>query len=357
MSVVTLHPKRLGGFLAIVGAAVLLASGCSDSAAEDNASTIVRSTTNIAGAGVVGNNRDTTGLCPSPAPVDPQGIVGRERAVGSAEGIVDVPADPQRVVVLDAAALDASCAVGIWERVVGAATLDPDFRGDGDQELYLGTGLARVPGVGPVGSPDIDAIAALNPDLIIGADTVGDSSSYAALSALAPTVLTSSDGNWKNTFLQSAAALGRGQSAFDALAAFSADAEQTGRDVDASQTQASVIRFLPDTIRADGTDSFAGEVLDEVGVRRPPNQRGGAVDISPDDLTAAEGDIVYVRFDGSAGEEHGTSIMKSGGWEDLGSSIDGRIFVVNDTVWSGSGVIAARAILADIRNSLNAYVS
>lgn len=343
--------------LALAVGALVLVSGCSDaSPASDNASTIVRSTTNIAGAGVVGNDRETAGLCPALAPLDSTGVDGDTRAVGSSEGITDVPADPLRIVVLGPEALDAACAVGIWERVVGASTLDPSFRGDGDQELYLGTGISQIPTVGTVGSPDIDAIASLKPDLILGADSLG-ADRFDALSDIAPTVFTSSDNGWKGSFLQSAAALGRGGTAFDDLARFSADAEQVGRDVNATQTQASVVRFLPDSIVTDGSSSFASDVLDEVGVARPPAQRDAPVTVSGDDPSAAEGDIVYVRFDGDDGEKYGKSVMTSDAWEDLGSAKDGRIFVVNDTVWSGSGIVAARAILADVTNSLNAYVS
>jgi iron complex transport system substrate-binding protein len=343
--------------IALAAGAALALAGCSSAAeSSDNASDIVRSTTNVAGAGVVGNDRDTVGLCPTPAPVDPVGIEGAVRPVGHSEGISEVPADPVRIVSLDPASLDATCAVGVWERVVGASTLDPEFRGDGDQELYLGPGIAAIPSVGPVGAPDIDAIAGLTPDLIIGSDALG-TEAYDALSAIAPTVFTSSEGGWKDTFLQSAAALGRGQTAFDELARFSADAREVGVELNASQTQASVVRFLADSAVTDGADSFASQVLDEVGVRRPPAQREESVTVTPEDLSVAEGDIVYVRFAGDDGESFGTSIMESDAWADLGSAEDGRIFAVNDTVWSGSGVIAARTILTDVTDSLNAYVS
>lgn len=343
--------------VALAVGALALVAGCSGgSSSTDNASTIVRSTTNIAGAGVVGNDRETVGLCPDMAPVDPTGVEGSIRPVGHSEGITEVPADPMRVVVLDPSALDATCALGVWERVVGASTLNPSFRGDGDQELYLGTGIAEIPTVGTVGAPDIDAIVGLEPDLIIGSDSLGPEL-YGSLTDIAPTVFTSTEEGWKGAFLQSAAALGRGGTAFDELARFSADAEQVGRDVNANQTQASVVRFLPDSIVTDGRSSFAGEVLDEIGVQRPPSQRDAATTVPADDVAGAEGDIVYVRFDGDDGESFGKSVMTSDAWEGLGAAKDGRIFVVNDTVWSGSGVIAARAILADVTNSLNAYVS
>ncbi|WP_245865994.1 ABC transporter substrate-binding protein [Rhodococcoides kyotonense] len=346
----------ISGLVLAVGVS-LTASACTDTpAAEDNASTIVRSTTNVAGAGVVGNNRPTVGLCPAAAPLDPTGIEGSVRPVGHSEGISEIPADPTRIVVLDAAALDASCALGLWERVVGASTLDPDFRGDGDQELYLGTGIAEIPSVGTVGSPDLNAIAGLDPDLIIGADSLG-TETYDALSGIAPTVFTSSDAGWKGTFLQSAAALGRGQTGFDELARFSADAEQVGRDVNATQTQASIVRFLPDEIVTDGPSSFAGEVLGEIGVARPPSQQETSNTVPADDLSGVEGDIVYVRFDGEDGETFGTDVMNGDAWKDLSSAKDGRVFAVDDTIWSGSGIVAARALLADVTNSLNAYVS
>ncbi len=341
----------------VVAGAVLALAGCStDAQSDDDASTIVRSTTQVAGAAVVGNDRDFTDLCATPAPVDPTGIEGSVRPVGHAEGISDVPADPMRIVTLDAASLDASCAVGVWERVVGASTLDADFRGDGDQELYLGTGIAEIPSAGTVGMPDIEAIAGMSPDLIIGGDSLG-AETYDELSAIAPTVFTSSGNGWKDTFLQSAAALGRGQSAFDELARFSADAQQVGAQINARQTQASVVRFLTDSIVTDGPDAFASQVLDEIGVQRPPTQRETSVTVPTDDLSAAEGDIVYVRFDADAGEEFGTDVMESDEWSELRSAKDGRVFVVNDTVWSGNGVVAARTMLTDVANSLNAYAS
>lgn len=350
-------PRRAGATAALCFAVAVTLAGCGDSdPSQDDASTIVRSTTNIAGAGVVGNNRDTVGLCPELGPLDPTGVEGDRRPVGHAEGISAIPADPQRIVVLDDAGLDASCAVGIWERVVGASTIDPDFRGDGDQPLYLGTGLAAVPSVGPVGAPDIDAIAALEPDLILGSDALG-SDTYNSLTAIAPTVFTDTGRGWKDAFIQSASALGRGQSGLDALAAFAVEAERVGREVDATQTQASIVRFDAESAEVDALDSFAGQVLNEIGVARPQSQRGEGFSVSTDDLAPIDADIVYVRFAGPDGETFGREVMDSDAWHELGSVTDGRVFAVNDTVWSGSGVIAARAVLADVSASLNAYVS
>ena len=85
--------------IALAAGAALALAGCSSAAeSSDNGSDIVRSTTNVAGAGVVGNDRDTVGLCPTPAPVDPVGIEGAVRPVGHSEGISEVPADPVRIV-------------------------------------------------------------------------------------------------------------------------------------------------------------------------------------------------------------------------------------------------------------------
>jgi iron complex transport system substrate-binding protein len=71
---------------------------------------------------------------------------------------------------------------------------------------------------------------------------------------------------------------------------------------------------------------------------------------------AAEGDLIYVLFAGADGQEHGESVMRSQQWEELGAVADNRTFVVDDTLWHTTGLTAARAVLTDIRDTLNAYV-
>lgn len=327
---------RRAAVAVIAGSAVLLGlAGCGDSA-DDDASTIVRTTTKIAGAGVVSVERDTRAACATPTPADPGAT------------------DPRRIVVLDGAAMDSVCALGLWERVVGAATSD----GETPQPAYLGTGISLLPSVGSESAPDVDRIAEAAPDLILGSAPASPELAD-RLKAVAPTVFVGDDPvQWKSRFLAAGKALGRSGAARQALDAYTADAARIGTEINARQTQASVIRFRSDAAAIEGPGSFSGQVLADANVQRPPYQRIEVASKDIDDLADAEGDLIYVSFDGSGGLDYGTSVMKSDAWYDLGAVTDNRVFAVDDEVWNaGNGVVAARAVLTDLQESLNGYVS
>lgn len=337
---------RFGGTtIAMLAAVATLVTGCS-TGGDDAAGSIVRTTTNIAGASVVGIERDTSRACALPSA--PDQASGTHTIAG-----IQVPADPQRIVVLDTAALDAVCAVGLWKRVVGATTLP----GPTPHPAYLGTGVVEIPGVGTSGSVDTAKIAELHPDLILG--TAGDADP-AALRDIAPTVLVK-DQSWEDDFTAYTEALGRGGAGAKALADYRTAAHETGVAIAAKYSQASVIRFTADDLRVLGNDSFAGQVLADVGVYRPGAQRGPSFTVenlsSQENRNKVEGDIIYVMFDGPDGERHGRSVMDSDDWEKLRAVADKREFAVKDAIWHGSGVVAARAILEDLTDSLNGYVT
>ncbi|MBB5911822.1 iron complex transport system substrate-binding protein [Nocardia transvalensis] len=342
----TTRRVRAGGLAAV--AALTLVAGCGQSA--DDEASIVRTTTNIGGAAVVGIERDTRTACALPsAPDQPSGT----RTVQQPAGTVQVPADPQRIVVLDTAALDAVCGVGLWERVVGAATM----AGPTPQPAYMGTGVQKIPSVGGIGAPDIAAITALHPDLIIGAPGEGD---FGALSGVAPTVQVG-PGSWQSVFSSYAEAMGRSKAGAKAIEDYRTAARDTGNAVAANLSQASVIRFTADDIQVQGTDSFAGQVLADTGVQRPGAQRGASFGVgslsSEGDRDKLEGDIIYLMFDGPDGESHGKKAMDGKDWEKLSAVIDRREFAVEDPIWHGTGITAARAILTDLQKTLNGYVT
>ncbi|RDI69194.1 ABC transporter substrate-binding protein [Nocardia pseudobrasiliensis] len=332
---------RVGGLA--LAALVTLLTACANGS--DDEANIVRTTTNIAGAAVVGIERDTRTACSLPtAPDQPAGT----HPVAGAQ----VPADPQRIVVLDTTALDAVCAVGLWERVVGAATLD----GPVPQPSYLGTGVLKIPSVGGIGRPDPAKIAALQPDLILGA-TASDAD---ALRAIAPTVLVGA-APWQAQFTALADGMDRAGAAERILGDYRTTARETGSAIAASFSQASVIRFSPNDIQVLGDDSFAGQVLADTGVQRPGAQRGHTFPVSgvgsEADRDRVEGDVLYVMFDGPDGKSYGQGVMKSKDWKRLGAVSDRREFAVDDAIWHGSGVTAARAMLDDLRGTLNGFVT
>jgi iron complex transport system substrate-binding protein len=313
------------------------------------------STTKIAGAGVLGNQRRPDDSCaPDPAPLD-EGPPTRE--VRHAAGTTEVPADPQRIVVLSGDQLDALCALGLQSRIAAAALPD----GSTSQPSYLGTVVHDLAAAGTRTAPDLDAIKAAAPELILGSQLLTPQE-YGPLSAIAPTVFTGPPGAaWQDTLRTVGAATGRADAANRLVEGFVQDAEKTGVQNDATHFQASVVRLTETTMRVYGTDDFPGSVLATVGVDRPAAQRFtdkpyleiGTTDEdlenSPD-FSAADGDIVYVSFDSPAAKQRAATVLGGDAWRKLSATRDNRVFVVNDEVWqTGEGIVAARGILDDLR--------
>jgi iron complex transport system substrate-binding protein len=336
--------------------AITLLSGCSSPAAPvPGEQSVITSTTKVAGAGVLGNQRRPDESCaPEPTPVDPG---PPDRVVRHAAGETKVRADPQRIVVLSGDQLDALCALGLQTRIVAAAPPD----GSNSQPSYLGRVIHDVPAVGTRSAPDLDGIRTAAPDLILASEALTPDS-FAALSDIAPTVFTGPPGAaWQDNLRTVAAATGRPEAATGLIDDFQRAADKTGTENDAAHFQPSVVQFTEDTMRVSGVDSFPGSVLSGVGVDRPAAQRftdkpyvevgitGTDLAASPD-LSVADGDIVYLSFSSPAARDRAPKVLQSKAWRKLSATRDNRVFVVNNEVWqTGEGIVAARGILADLQ--------
>ena len=342
-------------------------TGCSEhapSAGPTGRQAPITSTTQIGNVGVLGNQRRPDESCaPDPAPLDPDLIGGPPtREVHHATGVSQVKADPQRIVALSNDALDTLCALGLQSRVVAAAVAD----GASGQPSYLGTAIHNVQAVGSQSKPDINAVKAANPDLILGSQAL-TADSYGQLSAIAPTVFTGAPGAaWRDNVHQVSAATGRIGAGNGIVDGFTADATKAGAQTDASHFQVSVVQLTDTTLRVWGVADFPGSVLAAMGADRPAPQRFSdkpyhEIDISglgpATDFAAADGDIVYVSFDSAAAKSRAATLFDSPAWKRLSATRDNRVFVVNNEVWqTGQGVVAARGMLADL-HWLNAPIN
>lgn len=359
-----------GAAVATVAASVL--TGCAGDTATNSPATRnapITSTTAIASAGVLGNQRRPDDSCaPEPAALDPDLSSGSAaggppvREVHHAAGTAEVKADPQRIVVLSDEALDTLCALGLQSRIVGAAVAD----GASGQPSYLGTVVHNVPAVGSQRKPDLNAIKAANPDLILGSQALTPDS-YDALAAIAPTVFTAAPGAaWQDNVRLVGTATGRGGAAGAVVDGFTADATKAGAQNDAAHFQVSVVQLTEKTMRVWGVADFAGSVLAAIGADRPASQRFTdkpyhEIDISrlgpSTDFSSADGDIVYISFDSAAAKSRAATLLDGPAWKKLSATRDNRVFVVNNEVWqTGQGVVAARGMLDDL-HWLNAPIN
>ncbi|BBZ38328.1 iron-siderophore ABC transporter substrate-binding protein [Mycobacterium conspicuum] len=346
----------------LAACAVAAGSACGSDHPPATSRSLVTPTTQIAGAGVLGNDRKPDEACARDAAAADPGPATRpaHNAAGVTPDVAEVRAEPQRIVVLSGDQLDALCALGLQSRVVAAALPD-DSSG---QPSYLGSAVHGLPGVGTRSSPDLNAISAAHPDLILGSVALTPKL-YPQLAAIAPTVFTAAPGSaWEDNVRAVGAATARAGAADALIDGFAQRAEHIGASHDAAHFQASIVRLTDKTMRVYGANNFPASVLAAVGVDRPAAQRFtdkpyleiGTTDAdlakSPDptDYSVADADIIYVSCATPAAAQRAATIFDSNPWRKLSANRDNRVFVVNDEIWqTGEGVIAARGIVDDLR--------
>lgn len=110
------------------------------------------------------------------------------RTVEHVRGPIEIPADPQRIVVLDSSyLLDNLVGLGFGDRIVGRS----DFllqNGEPPSWLVDDVDFDRIELVGGYGALDLEKIAALRPDLIVGFG-IAYEQHYDALSRIAPALV------------------------------------------------------------------------------------------------------------------------------------------------------------------------
>ncbi|OBA69888.1 Fe3+-citrate ABC transporter substrate-binding protein [Mycobacterium sp. 1554424.7] len=353
---------------AVLAVTVLACGACGSGGSGNSASTrsLITPTTQIAGAGVLGNDRKPDESCARDAAAADPGPPTRQarNAAGVAPDTVSVPAEARRIVVLSGDQLDALCALGLQSRVVASALPD----GSSAQPSYLGGAVHGLPGAGTRTNPDLGAVAAAHPDLILGSQGLTPKL-YPQLAAIAPTVFTAAPGAaWQDNLRGVGAATARTGAVDSLIAGFAQRATQIGAAHDASHFQASIVQLTTTTIRVYGANNFPASVLGAVGVDRPAAQRFtdkpyieiGATDADlakNPDLSAADADVIYLSCATPAAADRAATVLDSNPWRKLSANHDNRVYVVNDEIWqTGEGLIAARGIVDDLR-LLNAPIN
>ncbi|OEJ27112.1 ABC transporter substrate-binding protein [Streptomyces agglomeratus] len=271
------------------------------------------------------------------------------RTLTHAMGTTELKAAPERVVVLDVGELDNVVSLGI--KPVGYAPAE----GDEGIPGYLKKDAGTPRSVGTINSLNLEAIAALKPDLILGSQ-LRAADKYKELSAIAPTVFSIRPGfTWKENYLLNAAALDKSADAETALAAYEKKAKRLGTDIGEEKPTVSMVRYLPGKIRLYAKASFIGTILQDAGLPRPANQRVNdlAAEISPEKIDEADADWIFTGVYGDPGATSRDKAEDNALWKKLGAVKNGRAKDVPDETWYlGLGVTAADRVLDDLRTYL-----
>lgn len=204
---------------------------------------------------------------------------------------------------------------------------------------YLGAAVAETKDVGPLATPNLEAIAALKPDLIVSA-SVRHEALYDELSAIAPTVFVKTTGPiWKQNIRDLGVALGAEGKAEEVLSAYQTRAQKLGAAIKAKagDPTVSMVRFLDGPTRLYAKASFSGIVLADMGLVRPPAQNVDAftVEIGEEEIRKADADHIFVAVF-SSGKESAERFKRNPLWSQLAGVKAGNVHDVEDAVWMTS---------------------
>ncbi|UVI35673.1 ABC transporter substrate-binding protein [Brevibacterium spongiae] len=270
------------------------------------------------------------------------------RTVKHANGTTEIEKKPERVVVLDTGELDDVLSLGITP--VGMVTTE----GASPVPSYLEDQVKGVETVGTIQELDLEKIASLEPDLILGSQLRADKL-YDELDSIAPTVFSIRPGfPWKENFRLVGEAMGMEKETDAALTDYAEEAKSLNESVDGDPT-ISLVRFMPERLRLYANQSLIGVILHDAGFKRPTNQDVDelAVEISPENLDQAGGDFIFFTSYGDPEATGEKKALASSQWKGLEAVKDGKAIRVNDDVWFlGLGPTGAGQILDDLEDHL-----
>ncbi|PEL83052.1 ABC transporter substrate-binding protein [Bacillus wiedmannii] len=271
--------------------------------------------------------------------------------VEHAMGKTEVPANPKRVVILTNEGTEALLELGV--KPVGAVkswTGDPWYP-------HIKDKMKDVKAVGDEGQVNVETIASLKPDLIIG-NKMRHEKVYEQLKAIAPTVFSETlRGEWKDNFKFYAKALNKEKEGQKVLA----DYDKRMKDLKAKlgdkvNQEISMVRFMPGDVRIYHGDTFSGVILKELGFKRPGDQNKDDFaerNVSKERISAMDGDVLfYFTFD-KGNEKKGSELEKEyindPLFKNLNAVKNGKAYKVDDVIWNtAGGVMAANLLLDDI---------
>jgi iron complex transport system substrate-binding protein len=273
-----------------------------------------------------------------------------EHAMGSAK----LDKTPEKVVILTNEGTEALLALGVTP--VGAVqswTGDPWYD-------HIAEDMKDVKVVGVESQVNVEAIAALKPDLIIG-NKMRQEAIYEQLSAIAPTVFAEDlRGNWKTNFELYAKAVNKEAEGKEVLAAYDKRIEDLKAKLgDKVNTEISMVRFMAGDVRIYHKDSFSGVILEQIGLARPESQDKddfAEKGVTQERIPAMDGDVLFY-FTYEEGDGKATEIEKE--WienplfKNLEVAKNGQVYKVDDAIWNtAGGVKAANLMLDDLEKFL-----
>lgn len=276
------------------------------------------------------------------------------RIVRHAMGETIVPARAARVVTLTYESTESALALGLVPVGAVGRRLEQDFL------PQVAAALTTTRRVGDEDAPDLDAIAALHPELILGVK-LRHAALYPRLSEIAPTVFSETlRGEWRANFRVWASALGREPEAAAVYADWNRRiAAARLRLPEAARTPVAVLRFMPAMLRIYHERSFAMSILSEIGFPRCDFRAGN--DFFEElplarlaELNNCRAVFWFVWEDGDGRAlQRARDVTAGVAWNSLPAVRARQSFRVDDGIWNtGGSFVSARLLLDDLLRCL-----
>lgn len=299
-----------------------------------------------------GNNND--GDETAKEPDEGNKTEGTGYTVEHAMGKTTIENAPEKVVILTNEGTEALLAMDV--KPVGAVqswTGDPWYK-------HIADDMTDVQVVGTESEVNVEAIAALQPDLIIG-NKMRQEKIYDQLSAIAPTVFAETlRGDWQENFELYAKALNKEEEGKTVIADYNQRIEDIKEKLgDKVNQEVSMVRFMAGDVRIYHKDSFSGVILDQIGFARPESQDVNdfaETNATKERIPAMDGDVLfyftYETGDGEASQLEEEWIQDPL-FKNLKVAQAGNVHKVDDVIWNtAGGVIAANLMLDDLEKFL-----
>jgi iron complex transport system substrate-binding protein len=277
--------------------------------------------------------------------------------VEHAMGTTEITGTPKKVVILTNEGTEALLSLGV--KPVGAVQ---SWLGDPWYE-HIASEMEGVEVVGTESEVNIEAIAALKPDLIIG-NKLRQEKIYEQLKAIAPTVFSETfRGDWQENFKLYAKALNQeeaGQKVIDDFEARITEFKEANGDK--LNQEVSVVRFMAGLTRVYYTDTFSGVIFDKLGLKHSSSVQELFADnkedlfvreVGKEVIPQMDADILFYFTYAPPGDTEATKTEEEWTndplWKNLEVVKAGKAYKVDDGIWNtAGGVLAANKLLDDL---------
>lgn len=288
---------------------------------------------------------------------DPVDTGNGTRMVETMHGLVEVPADPQRIVLLNYDATGSEVLALLEIPVLGIDSNPMEMR----PEIQL---VGELNSVG-TDELDVEAVAALQPDLITGMFRAGYADALESLRQIAPVALLDGDAalEWREVTLGLGDIVNRAE---DAQALIDETEELIADVADSVDTSKTVVVVRPNadgTFRAYTEASFPGLILGELGIDIPePFQEVESTEgtagargwntFSAERLGELdEADMIILWAYGLEPEPLIQTILDNPLWSLLSVATEERYYI-GSLNWYGAGPISVRGSVNDVATAL-----